>query len=60
MMMSVRFAVGRYVDELGQIARLRERAEKAMREVLAARQQILEGHRARDRSIVEKDRDRAA
>ena len=49
MMVAIRLAVGGDVDELRMIAPFAECAEEAMREVLAAREQALEGDGARDR-----------
>src|ERR1051326_9439274 len=57
MMMSVRFAIRRDVHELRMRAFLAERAGEAMREIFAAREQSLECDRARDWSVVEKNRD---
>ena len=59
-MVAVGLAVGGDVDELRMRAPFAERAEEAMREVLAAREQPLEGDGARDRAVVEEDVDATA
>src|ERR1700732_4798326 len=58
--MTICLAVGSDVDELGMGSGCRESADEAMSEVLAARQELLERDAARDRAVVEENRDRPA
>ncbi len=60
MMVAVRLPVRGDVHELRVLSRIVERAEEPVGEVLAAGQELLERHRARDRPVVEEDRDRSA
>src|SRR5690606_38850036 len=57
---AVGFAVGGDVDELGPGARVGKGRSQAIRQVLAAHQQVLERHGARDGAVVEEHGDVAA
>ena len=57
MMMSVAFAIRRDVGQLSPVAAVGIRVQQAIREDLAIIEKALKGDSARDRAIVEKDRD---
>ena len=60
MMMPVGLAVRRDVNQLRPLACCGERADEAIGEVLALVKQPLEGDAARDRTVVEEERERAS
>ena len=57
LVMTVGLAVGRAVNELGPVTRGREAAAQPVDEALAALEGVLERDRARDRTIVEEERE---
>src|SRR3954452_1399428 len=60
MVVAVRLAVGRNVDELRPITVIAEASAQPLSKELAATEQVLEGHRLRNRTIVEKHGDALA
>src|SRR5207237_3335255 len=58
--MSVRLTIRRDVHQLRMRRSVGEGAEEAVREVFAAGEELLERDRARNRPVVEKDRNRTA